>query len=172
MLKYENILKIWQQFNNEYKKYLLTNEETWYDNLNKLKSYIDENKKRPPCHSKNKDIEFLSSFIMTQRKNYKAKTQIMSDKNIYDEWTKFEDDYSDALKDVDEKWYDNLNELDIFLEKYKKRPNKRSIDTNEKKLGEWIGKQIQNLSQEKNNMKKENIKNDFIKFMDKWKTIF
>lgn len=109
---------------------------------------------------------------MTQRKNYKAKTQIMSDKNIYDEWTKFEDDYSDALKDVDEKWYDNLNELDIFLEKYKKRPNKRSIDTNEKKLGEWIGKQIQNLSQEKNNMKKENIKNDFIKFMDKWKTIF
>lgn len=171
MFQYGNILSEWTNFTMDFKKYLLTNEETWYDNLNKLKNYIDTNKKRPPCHSKNKDIEFLSSFIMTQRKNYRAKTQIMAEKEIYDKWTKFENDYDFALKDADEKWFEKLDDLRNFLQTYKKRPNKRSSNQSEKILGEWLGKQTQNLSQEKNNMKKEHIKCEFLKFMEDWKEI-
>jgi hypothetical protein len=108
---------------------------------------------------------------MTQRKNHKGKTQIMAQQEIYDIWSKFEHDYSYALKDVDEKWFDNLNDLRDFLQKYKKRPNKRSSNPSEKILGEWLGKQTQNLSQEKNNMKKEHIKCEFLKFMEDWKEI-
>jgi len=89
MFSHENIVNFWNNFQEEYKDYLLNNSENWYFRLNQLKTYIDKNKCRPSCHSKDKDIKSLGIFIMTQNKNYKDKTQIMSDKTVYDIWTNF-----------------------------------------------------------------------------------
>jgi hypothetical protein len=172
MFSYENIVTIWNNFNIEYKDYLLNNEENWYFRLNKLKEYIQANKKRPSCHSKDKEIKSLGTFIITQNKNYGNKSQIMSDPIIYNEWTKFNNDYEDVMKDEKEKWFDNINKLEIFLNKYNKRPNKRSNNNDEKVLGEWIGKQLQNLRDDKNNMKKyPDIKVYFERFIENHKTI-
>ena len=172
MFSHENIIKIWNTFQEEYKDYLLNNSENWYFRLNQLKTYIDQNKCRPSCHSKDKDIKSLGIFIMTQNKNYKDKTQIMSDKIVYDIWTNFLKEYNNYLKDDDDIWYDNLSELDEYIILHKKRPKKTSLVINEKKLANWISHQLQNFNKNTNNMKKENIKNDFQKFLIDHKNIF
>jgi superfamily II DNA or RNA helicase len=172
LFSHENILKIWDSFQVEYKDYLLNNTENWYFRLNQLKIYIEQNKCRPSCHSKDKEIKSLGTFILTQNKNYKDKTQIMSDKIIYDIWSNFLKEYNIFSKDEDDIWYDNLNELDEYLILHKKRPKKTSKDIYEKKLGNWIGHQIQNFNKNVNNMKKENVRNDFQDFLSKHKNIF
>lgn len=163
------IKNIWTNFIEEYHKYFLVGNELWYSRLNELKKYINENGKRPPAHSKDKNIESLSSFIFTQNKNYEQKTQIMSNQDIYDEWTRFKIEYKDILLNEYEKWYIYLDQTKKFMIENQKRPNKRSNNQNEKIIGEWIGKQIKNYRENTGLIKKyENIRNDFKLFYDQF----
>ena len=75
MKKYENIYKTWDEFinNQQYKKYFISNNEQWKQNLNKVKKYIGENNKKPSSLDKNKEIKKLSSWIYTQLQQYKKK---------------------------------------------------------------------------------------------------
>ena len=138
--------------------------------MNDLKKYINENnRKRPPAHSKNKEVLSLSSFIFTQRKHYKDRTQIMTNPEIYNEWTKFMDEYEDVLLEEDDKWYILFNQLKEYINKYHKRPNKRSMNETERKLGEWIGKQISNSKNKTGILSKyENIYSDFNIFLNEF----
>lgn len=151
--EYQNIVTLWNNFNEDYKKYLLQNNEQWYFRLNEVKKFLDENKdkkqKTPSSHSKDENVKRLSSFISTQKKNYLNKTQIMKESEIYEAWTNFLEEYKDSLASEDEEWLNKLNKLKLFYEENNKRPNKRSSDKNEKELGEWIGKQIQNFNMKK-----------------------
>ena len=76
----------WTEFisDSKYKNYFLSNEDIWYDYLNKVKQYIDTYKKRPSAHDKNDDIKQIGLWTATQQTNYKKKTKIMSNQEIYD----------------------------------------------------------------------------------------
>ena len=56
-MKDEEIYSIWTQFinNPRYSKYFKSNQEVWKETLQKLIKFIDNNKKKPTCKSKNKD---------------------------------------------------------------------------------------------------------------------
>jgi len=159
------IVQLWTQFNIEYKKYLLTNEENWYATLDNLKNYIIQNNKRPSEHSKDTKIRQLALFVATQNKNYKSKTQIMSDETIYNQWTLFMEEYMDKFKTLDEKWYDRIDDLDNFIETYKRRPNKHSTNVEEKSIAEWLVKQ--SAKYRSKSFKSEQIHNDFEKVVSK-----
>ena len=159
------IVQLWTQFNIEYKKYLLTNEENWYTTLDDLKNYIKQNNKRPSEHSKDAKIKHLALFVATQTKNYKNRTQIMSDETIYNTWTLFMDEYMDKFKSLDEKWYDRLDDLEHFIETYKRRPNKHSTNVDEKSIAEWLVKQ--SAKYRNKSFKSEQIHNDFEKVVSK-----
>ena len=174
---HENIVNLWDEFNNEYSKYLLQGKEQWYSRLNDLRIFLDENKdkkqKTPSSHSKDSNIRSLASFIATQKKNYENKTQIMKETDIYDTWSNFLEEYKDSLMTEDEVWLKTLNELKIFLIQKNKRPNKHSIDLNEKKLGEWITKQIANYNNNKGVMNKyPQLNEDFKNLLNEFKNIF
>jgi hypothetical protein len=139
-----NIVKIWEDFNIEFKKYLLTHNETWHSRLNELKVYIDTNGKRPSTTSKDEKIKSLGIFILTQNKNYETRSQIMSNNEIYEIWKDFLKTYHDKLLDADEKWYYSFNLLKEFVEKESRKPNKRSTNQNEKQIGEWFQKHLLN----------------------------
>ena len=49
IMKDEAIRLQWEEFVNDarYKKYLMSDKETWYDKLSKVKAYMDEHKSRP-----------------------------------------------------------------------------------------------------------------------------
>jgi superfamily II DNA or RNA helicase len=80
----------WTDFiNNKYKKYFISNEEEWNNNLIKVTKYIDENNKRPSVRSKKSPIKQLGAWINTQQNKYKKKIEIMKNESIYNKWTKF-----------------------------------------------------------------------------------
>ena len=87
------IYDMWTEFinDNKYIKYFQP-KENWKENLCKVKKYIDENKKRPSKHDKNKDIKTLGNWICTQTGNYIKKKEIMKTTEIYDTWTEFIND--------------------------------------------------------------------------------
>ena len=174
---HDNIVSLWNEFNNEYSKYLLQGKEQWYSRLNELRAFLDENKdkkqKTPSSHSKDSNIKSLASFIGTQKKNYENKTQIMRESDIYDTWTNFLEEYKNSLMTEDEAWLKTLNELKIFLIQKNKRPNKNSTDITEKKLGEWITKQMGNYNNNKGVMNKyPQLNEDFKNLLNEFKNIF
>jgi hypothetical protein len=65
------IKKIWEDFINNYKSLFKDNNEIWYENLNKLKNYLNKHGKLPVQHSKNKEENSLANWLSQQKQNYK-----------------------------------------------------------------------------------------------------
>jgi hypothetical protein len=91
IMKNETIRKLYENFIKEYIEYFLSNEEMWKSKLIQVKNYINENNKLPSTHDKNNEIKQLSSWLNTQRQNYKKEINIMKNKtikNLYEEFIK------------------------------------------------------------------------------------
>jgi len=89
-----DIYNKWYDFinNEKYKTYFISNEDEWKNNLKELKIYIDNNNKRPSQCNKNNNIKILGNWIQNQIRNYKEKTYIMTNIEIYNDWTNFIND--------------------------------------------------------------------------------
>jgi superfamily II DNA or RNA helicase len=171
--EHPEIVNLWNTFIDQYKKYLLQGNEHWYSRLNELKIFLDENRdkkqKTPSSHSKDEKVKSLASFIGTQKKNYLNKTQIMQDPEIYDTWTKFIEEYADSMMSENEFWLKRLNELKSFMKLRNKRPNKNSNDVDEKKLGEFITKELGNYKNSRGVMNKyDNLRQEFELFLNEF----
>ena len=145
-------------------------------NLNKLKIYIDENNKKPSRDDKINEIKKLGEWISTIKKNYNKKVGNMKDKNIYNKWTEFinSDKYKIYFQSQYEDFIMNLIKVKIYIDKNNKRPSQTDKDKIIKTLGIWILNQLKNYNKKKENMKDENIYNNFIEFKndEKYKTYF
>jgi len=91
IMKDSIIYTTWSNFINDvrYKDYFLDNNIIWTNTLEEVKKYIDINKKKPSRSDTDSTIQTLSSWINTQKINYKNKKNIMKDSSIYTEWTSF-----------------------------------------------------------------------------------
>ena len=96
-MKNEEIYNEWIKFLEQYQEYLLSNEEKWFCSLNKIKQYINENKKKPSRNDKNSDIVQMDKWIHNQQTKYKNKSDIMKNEKIYNEWTNFINEYQQYL---------------------------------------------------------------------------
>jgi hypothetical protein len=97
-MKDKNIYCEWTKFMKKYQKYFLNICDKWYNSLNKVKEYIDKNKKKPFVSDKDKEIQKLARWISTQQANYKNEKYNMKDTNIYSKWTQFMKKYQKYLK--------------------------------------------------------------------------
>ena len=90
-MKNENIRNKWYEFINDdkYKKYFMSFEDNWNYKLEQVKTYIDDNKKKPTQTDKNKNIKILCGWIKTQVTNYKKNQKIMKNENIRKKWYEF-----------------------------------------------------------------------------------
>ena len=86
IFKEDEIYNLWINFinDNEYKKYFISNEDKWKDNLEKLKNFIKSNNHIPKCADKD-----LHNWLRVQKANFKNKNKIMKNKEIYDIWKEF-----------------------------------------------------------------------------------
>jgi hypothetical protein len=94
-MKNPEIKTSWEEFVSDpiYSSYMMNAEQTWYDNLEKVKVFINENKKRPGEKSKNTDEKLLGSWISHQLKNHKNDTYIMkTNLEIKTSWEEFVSD--------------------------------------------------------------------------------
>jgi hypothetical protein len=92
-MKDENIYSKWSQFMIEYQEYFLTIHDKWYNSLNKVKKYIDDNGKKPTISDKDKEIKKLGRWISLQQANYKNRKEVIIDEKICYEWSQFMIDY-------------------------------------------------------------------------------
>ena len=144
------------------------NAKRWEENLEKVKTFIDKNERRPNSNSKNPDEKFLGRWLGTQIKNYTKKQYIMKTQEIYDMWTEFINDsqYKEYFITEKEKWYIKLNEMKIFIDNNKRLPNKTET--------QWINTQKRKYKTNTEIMKDIEIFNSWTKFINdpKYKKYF
>jgi len=69
------------------------NEDYWINTLEKIKKYIDDNKKRPTSDKNNsKEIIYYVKWLLHQKTNYSNKEQIMKSEKIRKLWESFIND--------------------------------------------------------------------------------
>jgi len=166
--------KNWDEFVEKYKQYLLSDDEKWVTNLEKVKQFININKKKPSVYSKNEDEKFLSSWINNQVSNYKKKQQAMINVAKRKKWEEFVKDekYKEYFIDNDEVWNINFEEVKQFMDKYKKRPSSTSTNKDEQFLGRWIGSQLTNYTNETRSMNNVSKRKKWNEFIVKYKEYF
>jgi superfamily II DNA or RNA helicase len=174
-MKDENIRKLWEEFINDdkYKEYFLTYEEIWNYNLEKVKKYIDKNKKRPSESNKNKDIKSLGIWLSQKSIHYKDNKGIMKYENIRKLWEEFiNDKYKEYFLSNEEIWKDNLMKVKEYIDKNNKKPYRG--ENQRLKLGEWLHTQTTNYKDNKDIMKTKNIRKLWEEFIndDKYKEYF
>ena len=161
----EKIYDKWTEFinNNKYNKYFISNEDEWYNKLEFLKKYIDDNNKRPLEKSKNE--KELSKWMSHQITNYKSKTESMKDSEIYNKFSLFLNEYSDLFQSNEEKWSNTLGELKNYINNNQLTPSEKSKNLVIKKLGQWIGTQKRNYKNKTKIMKNPKIHQTWTEFI-------
>lgn len=170
----KNILKndeprlVYEQFKDEYSEYFISDEEIWYDNLNKLKEYININKKKPSKSSNDIYIKKLGKWLSSQQTNYKNNLHTMKNNDIHISYEQFKDEYSDYFISKEEIWYSNLNKCKEFININKKRPSCKSNDKETRQLGQWLVDQTKRYKKNIEIMKHSNIRLSYEQFSNEY----
>jgi superfamily II DNA or RNA helicase len=84
------IRKEWNKLIIKYDYLFKSNEEVWFDKMNKVDEYIKLNNKRPSSHHIDKDIKSLGKWTIDQVKYYKTNTRLIKvSSSIKKEWEDF-----------------------------------------------------------------------------------
>ena len=165
IMKNQEIYLMWENFVNDcrYKKYFISNEEEWKNNLEKVKKYMDDNNEKPI----EKKDEYLSRWIEVQKRNYKNKEFNMKNDEIYFLWNEFINNvnYRKYFLSNKEEWILNLEKIKKYMDDNNKRPSEENKIIHIKKLGQWIRTQLINYESCKNIMTDieiYNLWNEFI----------
>ena len=169
----KKIYNLWTQFLKDYNEYIKTDDEIWYETLEKLKIFINTNKKRPSQSSKNKIEKHLSTWISHQLVSYNIinKSKMKNEKR-YILWNDFLTEYKEFMKTDEEIWNNKFEELQLFIDTHKKRPSSYLSDTIEKSLCYYLDDQNYNYKNKKVSMKDERKYNLWTDFLKKYKLYF
>ena len=168
IMKNEIIYDTWDRFikNDKYKKYFLSNEQEWFDNLDSVKKYIDTYNEKP-LQNENEETKILGSWISNQLTNYKNNKCIMKNKSIYDAWDEFikDEQYKKYFLSNEGQWFYSLELVITYIDINNKRPSSTDKNNETKILGTWISTQIKNYGKKEYIMKNEIIYDTWDKFI-------
>ena len=165
------IRKEWEDTVDKYKECLIVDrKKRWIMTLEKVINYIEKEGKSPSKHDKNKDIKFLGKWIGTQKENFLKSEQIMTNPEISKKWEETINKYKEYLAvDIEELWRITLEKVIYYIEKEKKRPNKRDTEPDIKKLGNWVIRQKKIYTENKGIMTNPEIRKEWEDTVDKYK---
>jgi hypothetical protein len=156
---------------------LTNNIEIWCNRLDELKKYMDEHKKRPSSESKNKDEKKLGQWLLNQTQKSQKRKDIMKTNEIYNKWNEFINDDKYREYFISKNWYNRFDELKKYMDENNKRPSySSSKNKDERKLGQWLQKQIIYSQNRRSSyiMKNDDIYNKWNQFIndDKYSRYF
>jgi superfamily II DNA or RNA helicase len=157
IMKSPEILKLWEEFQEKYSEYFISNEEQWENTLKVVGKYIDENNKLPSTIDKNESIKKLGQWVSCQKQKYAKKEKIMKSPQIRKLWEEFQEKYSEYFIRNKEKWENTLKLIEEYVDENKKFPSKHDKNESIKKLGAWIQNQKTNYAKKENIMKTPEI---------------
>ena len=168
----ENIKFLWEDFNEKYKEYFVSNEELWENHFSNLKKYLDDNQKIPGGSSGIKNESALGNWLFVQKKNYKTNFSVMKDDLFRNKWEIFIEEYKHCVLTGDELWKYNLDKVKKFIDDNQYLPKEKSTIDNEKQLYSWIVHQKHAYKNNNRIMKDENIKILWENFVENYKYLF
>jgi hypothetical protein len=119
-MKNKNIRKLWEEFVNKYEQLFMSNTERWIHNLKLLEEYINIHKELPSDYSKDPNTLKIARWKNTQKNNFKNTSHIMNeDGNIRALWGDFVNRNKKLFRSNEEKWLDNLRELEEYIQTHK-----------------------------------------------------
>jgi DNA repair protein RadD len=172
IMKDETIRKTWFDFTIKYKKYFLSNNEIWFNNLKLVEDYIIENNKRPSSEDKDNEIKKIGLWISHQQTNYLKNQQIMKDETIKNTWFDFTIKYKKYFLSNNEIWFNNLKLVEDYIIENNKRPSIHDKDIEIKKISSWIFTQQKNYLKNEYIMKDNKIKKHWEEFIKKFEQYF
>jgi len=173
---------IFEAFMEKYKLLFLSNTQKWYNKINIIRNFIKINN-RIPVHIKkyalSKGELNDGKWIIGQVKNYKNKSYLMKNEEIYNSMTEFLAEFKKYFKKYLEIWIDNYN---YVYERFKKQ--KTLVDDKDdiylKYINKWFCMQKIIFNNTNNTKYDRNIRNNAdikkmweilkISFPDKFKT--
>jgi superfamily II DNA or RNA helicase len=173
-----NIKKLWEEFINDskYNNYFLSSEDEWKLNLQWVKKYIDDNKKRPSTHDTNKKIKFYGTWICTQVVNYPKNTNLVSRPELKKLWEEFINDpkYKKYYLSNEEEWKINLERVKKYIDDNNRIPSEQHENPIIKKDGKWTSYQKYNYLKKIYIMSNPNIQKQWEEFINdsKYKKYF
>ena len=184
IMKDENIRQKWEELVKKHEEFLMSDEERWLSNYEKVDDFIINNKKLPNKRSKNEDEKKSGNWIGMQKKLYKKNEQIMKDEKIRQKWKELVNKHEELFMSPEEQWLSSYKKVDDFIIDNKKipserpknedekLPNLRSKTEDEKKLCKWISHQKQNYKNKKHSMENENIRQKWEELVNKHQDLF
>ena len=172
IMKDEYIRKTWEDFLEKYKEYFLSTNEIWFNILKQVEDFIIKNNKIPSQYDKDIEIKKIGQWINQQKIKYCKNEQIMKDETIKKQWIEFILKYKEYFLSNNEIWFHSLKKVEDYIIKNNKRPSSTDKDVEIKKLGNWIYYQKKSYSKNKNIMKDETIKKQWIDFTIRYKEYF
>jgi len=148
----------WEAMLEKYYEYLADADEKWHLTLKQVCLYMDKFKKSPSNSAKNKATKKLGTWVTNQKKKYTTNTCIMIKPDIKAEWEATLEKYSEYLLDFDERWLSNLKQVCLYMDEHKKLPSSTDTNVVKRKLGKWVNMQKTNYAQNKDIMKKPDIR--------------
>lgn len=161
----EDIYKKWEEFVKDNKKYFIINEEKWYNMLDNIKNYIDDNKKRPPQLDKNNEIAQLARWINNQQNNYDKMKKSMKNPDKRKKWEEFLETYKQYFITNEELWNNMLDKVKNYIVKEGKRPSNSDKNNDIRQMARWIGASQTNYAKKKEIMKNEDIRRKWEEFV-------
>jgi superfamily II DNA or RNA helicase len=171
----ESLRRQWKDFIEKYKQYFIDTEDQWVSILQQVKSFIDEHNKRPSNTKENAaDEKQLGSWISNQQKNYKDQKKSMKEESRRLIWDAFcgDEKYKQYFISIEDQWVTTFQQVTSFIDENNKRPLKRCINVDEKRLGTWIGRQQNNYKIQKYSMQEESRRQQWYDFREKYKQYF
>jgi superfamily II DNA or RNA helicase len=152
------------------------NQKKWYEKLEKVKEFMDENGRRPSHKPKNPEEKVLYKWLVHQITNYNKKQNIMKNPEIYDIWTEFINNYKykEYFTSNEEQWKRLLAKVKQFMDENHRRPINGAKNYEEMVLATWNSRQITNYTKKQNIMKNPEIYNEWTEFIndEKYKEYF
>ena len=136
-------------------------EKRWFETLEEVKIFIDEERKLPSGTSKNVNERKMKIWLYSQTQNYKKNKWSMKNKKLKDEWENFIQDpkYKQYFLSNEKYWFKTLNQIKRFIDKEGRRPNSMNEENKyERVLGQWMVTQGQSYKKKIYIMKKKNIR--------------
>ena len=172
IMKNSNIRKIFEEFLDKYKTYIISYETQWKNTLDQIEKYIDTHNIKPSYKDKNEEVQKMARWLNTQQNIYDKHKNIMKKVNIRMKYAEFLKKYEEHFLSSDEKWYHTLNEIKAYIDTNKKRPPKHSKILHIQKMANWIGSQKYKYNKKEYNMKHDKIRNSWEQFITTYKEYF
>jgi superfamily II DNA or RNA helicase len=172
IMKNQFIKNKWEECINKYSDIFLDTYTLWINNIHKVKTFIDNNKKLPNLYDKDKEIQYLAKWIQMQKINYTQNKNILQNPIIKKLWEEFINDYQNYLLTNFEKWNDKINKIIFYIKNNNKKPSRNSKDNYIKSLGQWLHIQDTNYKNNTNIMKNDIIKKKYEQFIEEHREYF